>query len=216
VAIATVRAPVGRPARMDVRVLRNGQEVHSLRPTLSERAATLMATPLVVGDPRGLRSTVDGEGLQRLAQDLEAYHGVLGRGVEPVLLATGQVSGGHLEVVLLGLVLPNGATAAWVGVNPGGAGVSSRFTTSWHPVPAGVPLLDQVLAVPVTGRGLAVSAPPTGATAEVVDSTGAVVSALTLVAGAGVGDVPPGARSVRILSASGAVLASAPLAGTGG
>jgi hypothetical protein len=201
---------------MEVRILRNRQDAHSLRPTLTQRAATLTATPLLVSDPRGLRGTVDGVGLQRLAQDLEAYHGVLGSDVDPVLLATGRVSDGEFEVVLLGLVLPSGATVAWVGVDPGGAGVSSRFTTSWNPVPAGIPLLDQVLAVPVTGGGLAVSAPTTGATAEVVDRTGTVVSTLPLVAGAGVGDVPPGARSVRILSASGAVLASAPLAGAGG
>jgi len=62
------------------------------------------------------------------------------------------------------------------------------------------------------GAWLVVSAPPTVATAELLDADGGVIGPLPLDAGGTVAPLPADARSVRTLLPSGAVAAETPIA----
>ena len=83
-------------------------------------------------------------------------------------------------------------------------------------MPAGPPLLDRVFAVPFQGS-IVISAPAAGVLAEVYLSDGTLLTTLPLVNGVGSGLLPPpAAASVRILDASGDVVAESPLMGQDG
>jgi hypothetical protein len=61
------------------------------------------------------------------------------------------------------------------------------------------------------GRWLVVSAPPAGVSAEVLDARGRLVATESLAGGSAATVLPDGARTVRVLDASGATVSEAPV-----
>jgi hypothetical protein len=218
VASASVPRPVGYPMSVSVRVVRDGQEVYSDFPSLSDRVADAAMAPMLISDPRGLRSNVEESWLQSLAQSALGSYGSGADGVTPVLLAAGPVAGtGDPHVAMVGLTFPSGATDHWAVRYEAVTGQSSSGnTTSTLPEPAGTPLLAQVVALRV-GGALAVSAPASAATAVLLASDGTTVATVPLVDGGGATDLLPApapvAFRVRALDAAGTVLAEARVTG---
>jgi hypothetical protein len=172
---------------------------------------------LEVADPRGLRPAVNEDELMWAVQGLVAHYGLPADRLRPTLLAAGPVTDApNMSAVLVGVTFPSGAAAVHLvtlqdyGVDaPGTTGTSMMF----DPVPAGPPLVDRVFAVPLQGA-IVVSAPAAGVRAEVYLEDGTLLTTLPLVNGVGSAPLPPpAAESVRILDASGGVVAESPLTG---
>jgi hypothetical protein len=194
---------------------------------LSDRARQEATAPVEPVDPRGLRPQVAEHLLQAVLHELLGIYGLDPGQVPLVLLAAGSVGEAGDRAVLVGVTLPSGATAAWLGVVPDGPGDPIPRTIGTAPAPAGTALTDQVLAVPAgwavsrlplplgdapPAGWLVVSGPSGGARAEVLDASGAVTATIPLAAGAGTGAVPGHAAAVRIRDAGGTVLGQAPVA----
>ena len=221
-------APVGPPPAPggSLAVIQGGGHGWRVSPTLSDRARQIAAAPVEAADPRQLRSTVGEDRLQSLLHDMVAAYGIAAPMISPTLLATGPVADGGDQAVLVGATLPTGATVAWLAV--AGAGPTDPLirVVRTVPAPAGTALLDRVIAVPAgwavsriplppgsTPPGwLVVSGPRAGTTAEALDAHGDRLAAFPLVAGAGVGAVPPGTAGLRVLDATGRDLGGSPLA----
>lgn len=211
VAATTVPLPGGWPAEPQVRALRDGTVTGTVRPVLSRRIL-FPKTPVVEpADPRGLRGSVD-ESLVRLGVDsILGQYGPPFDQLQPVLLAAGRLGdAGTTQVALVGATLPSGATVAWVvteSVDGSGSGGSATATVA---APAGTPLLERVIAVPVPG-GLIISGPAAGTSARLLDAHGDLLTTLPLVRGAAAGATPDGAAAVRVRDAEGNVIATAPV-----
>ncbi|MGY1856099.1 hypothetical protein [Modestobacter sp. SYSU DS0290] len=193
-------------------VSRNGQELDSMSYVSSDRATAIARSPVEgLTDPRGVRSRVSAETLQQVLGTVVGAYGSGMDGATPVLLAAGPTGSG--ELVLAGITFRSGATVLVVGATRLKAdGATTGSASTADPQPAGVPLVDQLLAVPL-GGDLALSGPRDAAVAEVLDGDGALLTTLPLVAGSGVGSAGdgPAAASVRFLAADGTVLAEAPV-----
>jgi hypothetical protein len=162
-------------------------------------------------DPRALMSESDKTRLRSLTGDYLAGYGVASSQVDATLLATGPLGGSPADYgELVGATFPSGATAAWIVTS---SSQRPEAASLWELpfAPAGTALLDRVLAVRVLG-GLMVSA-PSGVSAEAVDAGGTVLATVPLRAGAGAGPLvnAGGATRVRILDATGGVVAEAPI-----
>ena len=169
-----------------------------------------------VQDPRGLRSRVADDTVSSVLHLATSHYGVGLEGGTAVLLAAGPVDGG--EMALVGYTFSSGATATWIGRTdtPAADGGTTGFTATSRPVAAGVPLLDQVLAVPLGSGDIALSGPSAAVAAQVLDADGALLTTLPLDAGTGVGTTPPpAAETVRFLDAAGTVLAEVPVSEMG-
>ncbi|MGY1843947.1 hypothetical protein [Modestobacter sp. SYSU DS0875] len=210
VAAGAIGDPRGTPP-MHIAVQRNGQALGSMSLTMTDRAEAVLPIPVEASDPRGLRSRVSEQAVQQMLQVAVGTYGSGLDGATPVLLAAGPTGSG--EMVLAGVTFRSGATVLVVGATRLEAdGSTTGSASTADPRPAGVPLVDQLLAVPL-GGDLAVSGPPDAAVAEVLDSDGALLTTLPLVAGSGVGSAGdgPAAATVRFLAADGTELAEAPV-----
>ena len=162
-------------------------------------------------DPRGIAERADPS--PWLADDighLLRQYGLTSEEAGPTLLAAGPVSSRH-SAELVGITFPSGATGMWLTTYEPGNPDSGLTGTQLPFAPAGTDLLDRVVAVRALG-GLVVSA-PSGARADVMDASGAVVDSLPLVDGAGTGELadPRAAASVRIVDGAGGVVAEVPI-----
>ena len=212
VAVLDISTPVGWASGRQVTIEREGSAGYTLSPTPSERAWAAAQQPIPVADPRGLRASVNETWLQNLVQLMVGRYGVRPEDVSPTLLAAASPGTDAEQTILVGMTLPSGATVTWASRTTARAESSETNTVSGAPAAAGPGLLDQLVALPLTGGHLAVSGPAAGVAAEVLDRDGALLTTLPLVSGGGGGDVPPpAAATVRVLDASGAVIAEGPL-----
>jgi hypothetical protein len=222
-------APVGPPPAASgglvlVDTGRGGSGTTS--PLLSDRARQVADAPVEPADPRRLRAAVDERRLQSLLHDMVGAYGIAPPQISPILLAAGPVGDLGDQAVLVGATLPSGATVAWLGVAGAGPGDPQIRIVPTVPAAAGTALLDRVVAVPAgwavsrlplpPGDGppgwLVISGPRTGTTAQVLSPQGDPLATLPLVDGAGVGPVPQGTTTVRVLDADGAEVGRAPVA----
>jgi hypothetical protein len=142
----------------------------------------------------------------------------------PTPLAGGPVPGDPgRSTVLVSFTFPSGATAASL-VTEWGRSVEIIDGARWSStavltdvVPAGTPLLDQVFALPAP-NSLTVSGPASGVLAEVYGPDGRQAARFPLTAGAASAAlaVSLSGATVRILDASGAVVAESPINTTHG
>ncbi|WP_324274998.1 hypothetical protein [Blastococcus brunescens] len=132
------------------------------------------------------------------------------------ILAAGPVEGLAANTLLLGATFPSGATVGHLAVYPGESSLPQaplvyQSMTSTGTAPAGTALLDRVFAVELA-EVLTVSGPVAGTRAEVYDATGALLTTVPLVQGAGAGVLPPQKPAqVRVLDDSGAPVVMAPV-----
>ncbi|MBB3677470.1 hypothetical protein [Modestobacter versicolor] len=202
-AIGDPRALAGRPR---VAVLRGGQELSSMSYALTDRAEAFVQAPVEpLADPRGLRGRVSEELLQSTLRSAVSLYGIDTDVSTPVLLAAAPSSDGQGGTVLVGLTFPSGATLLSVGSS---AVTSDQSSVSTHTgtQPAGTPLPDQVLAVPLGGR-VALSGPADAVSAELLGADGAPLATVPLSAGSGVGTTGSTATAARFRGADGTVLA---------
>ena len=165
-------------------------------------------------DPRGLRARVTDEVLETVLQAGDSHYGTGLDGGTAVLLAAGPVGGSGGEMALIGYTFSSGATGLWVGrADPSGPdGSYTASVRTGSPSPAGTPVTEQVLAVPLAAGDLALSGPPEAVAAQVLDTDGALLTTLPLDGGTGVGQTPPPAADrVRFLDSTGAPLAEVPV-----
>ncbi|MCZ2821548.1 hypothetical protein O2V63_14480 [Modestobacter sp. VKM Ac-2977] len=217
VAAGAISDPRASARSLQVVVQRNGQEL-GMSYTLTDRAEAAARAPIEgIADPRAVGSRVSGDTVQNLLQlPLSAYGPGL-EGASTVLLAAGPTTDGRGEMVLAGITFRSGATTLVVGATQQQADGSTTSSSSTDdPQPAGTPLTEQVLAVPLDGD-VAVSGPPDAVEAQVLDADGSLLTALPLVAGSGVGTAGdgPAAAVVRFLAADGTVLAEVPVSELG-
>jgi hypothetical protein len=138
-------------------------------------------------------------------------YGLTAEEARPTLLAAGPLSP-RRAAELVGITFPSGATGLWLTTyeptNPdsGMTGLELPFGA------AGTDLLDRIVAAETLG-GLVVSAPD-GVRADVLDARGAVLQTVPLSDGAGTGQLsdPTASSKVRIVDASGDVVAEVPIA----
>jgi len=208
--------PFTWPPGMDFRVRRDGQQA-PLFPALefSQELAGGSPGPVDVADPRGLLGAADAEEVEMTVANLVAQYGLPAERLRPTLLVAGPVSpGSTTTVVLVGATFPSGATttslAVYWGPDDGGMTLT---TVSNDPTPAGIALLDQLIAV-ATSNAVVVSGPVSGVTAEVFREDGTLLTTVPLVDGAGSAPLaPPSAQhgevllTVRVLDGSGIVVA---------
>jgi hypothetical protein len=216
----TLGSTVIWPFGAELPIRRIGQQ-RTVYPQVGDRAVEAAGARLEVADPRGLRTAVRDDDLQWAVQSLVAHYGLPADRLRPTLLVAGPVAGASgMSAVLVGVTFPSGAVAVHL-VTHQEAGLdapdgTTSTGTSFDPVPAGPPLLDRVLAVPSQGS-IVISAPAAGVLAEVYLGDGSLLTSLPLVHGVGSGLLPPpAAMSVRILDATGDVVAEAPLMGQDG
>ena len=214
--VAVAEFHAGRVADLQTTVRSAAGDVRS---TESHGISSEPSTALLdaLQDPRSLRSRVSDDALATVLHLATAHYGVGLDGATAVLLAAGPVDGG--EMALVGYTFSSGATATWIGrtdvTSADGSTTGSTATSS--PVPAGAPLLDQVLAVPLDRGDIALSGPAEAVTAQVLDADGTLLATLPLSAGSGVGTTPPpAAETVRFSDDAGTVLAEVPLSEMGG
>lgn len=223
IGIRSVPRPVGWPYATIVGALR-GDDSNMVTLDFSDRAADALGEP-TLDDPRGMRATVPQAWLDHTMAWVVENFGAPGVSLPMTLLYAGGVRDTATKsAVLVGATLPSGETVVGCSVftgywSPGqslaekGAGGWGAATTATDPRPAGLPLLDQVLALPVDGA-LTVSGPTTGTTVEVLSADGGVVTSFAVAGGAGASVVPE-AAGVRILDAGGAVVGEAPVTDVG-
>lgn len=202
-------------------VVRHGEQSTSVFPDLTYGDSLIdahMEAPAVeVADPRGLLGRVDPAILQGAVLTLMAHYGLHAEQLDPTLLASGPVGDPRgTTAVMVGITFPSGATLVHVTAlwgEPDGSAATSTFT---DPAPAGPSLLDRVFAVPLE-NSVVISGPAAGVLAEVYLADGTLLASVPLVDGAGSGPLPPPAAAyVRILDASGGVVAESPLMGQDG
>ncbi|MCZ2847852.1 hypothetical protein [Modestobacter sp. VKM Ac-2978] len=198
-------------------VSRNGRELDSMSQVFSDRASAIAQAPVAgLTDPRELRPRASAETVQLVLHMAVDTYGAGLDGATPVLLAAGPTGSGRAEMVLVGYTFRSGATVLVVGHTELTENGTSSSVSTLDPQPAGTPLADQLLAVPMDGN-LALSGPREAATAELLDAGGALLTSLPLVAGTGVGRAGdgPAVAAVRFLAADDTVLAETPVSETG-
>jgi hypothetical protein len=209
----------GRPQPApEMRIHRANRPVEAFYPDLALVDMPQGPAPAAVdvADPKGLRSSVTEDDLRSAIDTMTMHYVARPEDLHPTLLAGGPVVGDpQKSSVLVGFTFPSGATAAalvTVESGPTEDGGGSMTITTTDVVPAGIPLLDQVLAVPGP-NSLTVSGPASGVLAEVFGYDGTLLAQIPLAAGAGSASVTetlPGA-TVRILDEAGTVVAESPL-----
>jgi hypothetical protein len=208
------------PFGTELKIRRIGEQ-RTVYPQVGDRAIEAADARLEVADPRGLGTAVRADELQWAVQSLVVHYGLPADRLHPTLLVAGPVAGAPgMAATLVGVTFPSGAAAIHLVTHQAPGIDASQGTTSTgtfvDPVPAGPPLLDRVLAVPSEGA-IVVSAPAAGALAEVYLADGTLLGTVPLVNGVGSALLPPPAAArVRILDASGDVVAEAPLIGQDG
>jgi hypothetical protein len=136
---------------------------------------------------------------------------------QPRTLITGDAADGH-RAALVGLTFPSGATGAWLVdytlVTDGWRSSVGRLPHA----PAGTPLEERLIGVPVGEERIALHAPPGAVRADVLTDEGTVLGTVDLADGGYVGPVPggsfsgtDGAARVRALDASGRTVAEGPI-----
>jgi hypothetical protein len=212
----TVGRGLTMPPALQVRITRPGQQ-SPVSPLLSfaDDAFDAARGPVPVEDPRGLLGVADAEELQWAVENLMSQFGPPAEQLRPTLLFAGPVGAGSTtSVVLVGVTFPSGATttslAVYWGPDDGGM---SMTTVSTDPTPAGIALVDQLIAV-ATSNAVVVSGPSAAVTAEVLRDDGTLLTTVPLVDGAGSGPLAPPSRpyerillTVRVLDDGGNVLA---------
>ena len=198
-------------------VSRDGRELGSMSYVASDRASALAQDPAEgLTDPRRLRDRVSEQAVQQVLHMAVDTYGSGLDGATATLLAAGR-TGGQGEVVLVGLTFRSGATVLVSGSTQRATnGSTTSSMSTLDPQPAGTPVTDQLLAVPVDGD-LALSGPREATTAELLDGDGTLLTTLPLVDGTGVGGAGdgPAAATVRFLAADGTVLAETPVSEAG-
>ena len=138
--------------------------------------------------------------------------------LRPRVLTTGDGAGTE-RVALIGMTFPSGATGVWLLTLERHEDTWSSTLGRLPHAPAGTPLEQRLVAVPVDGSHLALRAPEGSVRAEVLDGDGDVLGTVQLTDGGFVGPVPgetfapstDGAASVRALDASGGTVAEEPI-----
>ena len=211
--------PFAWPPPMDFRMQRDGQR-EPLFPTLdfSDRLIAGAQEPIEVADPRGLAGAVNADELQWTVQMLLMHYGLPAEQLRPTLLAGGPVgAGSSTSAILVGVTFPSGATTTHLTTYWGASGGMTSESFWAEPAPAGTALLDRIIAV-ASSNALTVSGPPEGAMVEVYLADGTPFTTMPLVAGTGIGPLPPPGppRSpeiarIRILDAKGSFVTEAPV-----
>jgi hypothetical protein len=179
-----------------------------------------MPTVAIAGDPDGTPPTGEGEPvsadfvIDQTVAGLLAEYALSKEQARPTVLASGP---GRLStgVVLLGLTFPSDATGVWLLTYEAGVGGWSSSLGRLPYAPAGTPLEQRLIAVPVSGFQFAVHAPEGAVRAEVLTADGDELGSVDLVDGAYIGEVPgrafapstDGAATVRALDSSGRTVA---------
>ncbi|WP_222194738.1 hypothetical protein [Modestobacter italicus] len=218
VAAGAISDPRASARSLQVVVSRNGQELDSMSYVLTDRAEAAAWAPIEgIADPRGVGSRVSEDTVQNTLQlPLSAYGPGL-EGASTVLLTAGPTADGRGEMVLAGVTFRSGATTLVVGSTQQQAdGTTTSSSSTADPRPAGTPLTDQLLAVPL-GGDLALHGPADAVRAEVLDADGSLLTTLPLVTGTGVGTAGdgPAAAAVRFLATDGTLLAEVPVSELG-
>jgi hypothetical protein len=194
-----------------VRVRVGGRQPFAVRPTVVSTDGP--------GDPsRGTDQVGDQDVVDQSTGSVAARYGLTRQQLRPRVLAAGNGSDGE-RIVLFGATFPSGATGAWLLTYQLRAdGWDSSLGRLPH-APAGTPLEDRLIAVPVDGFRLALAAPEGAVRAEVLTTRGEVIGGVDLDGGSYVGEVPGGsfapgtggAAKVRALDAAGRTLAEVPI-----
>jgi hypothetical protein len=179
----------------------------------SLRVGLARPSDVVPADPRGLAAagaTSEGQA-SSLGHILQQY-GLTADEARPTLLAAGPIGSGR-NAALLGITFPSGATGMWLATFVRDNSSTSVMSVDLPFAPAGTALLDRVIAVRTLG-GLVVSA-SSGARADVLDASGAVLDSLPLSNGAGTGVLtdPNASTDVRIVDGAGNVVTEIPIIG---
>ena len=208
--------PMVMPPSLEVRITRPGRstEVFAQFQFSDETAVSLPAPLEAVADPRGLLGGADPDELRWSLENLVSQYGVPADELRPMLLFAGPVvAGSTTSVVLVGVTFPSGATTTSLGIfwGPDDGGMALTTVAS-DPTPAGVALLDQLIAIATT-NAVVVSAPSAGVTAEVYREDGTLLTTVPLTDGAGSASLAPPSRpyeraalTVRVLDAGGNVV----------
>ena len=208
VAAAEVDGPFDLSTGARVVVSRDGRRVDTMSYLSTDRAdAAVQALARGVSDPRGLAARVSAAAVGAAFSSGRATYGSGLDGATPVLLTAGPTAGGG-ELVLIGWTFRSGATVLAAAVTEVTADGSGSSSWALDPQPAGVPLVDQPVAV-LFDTDLALSGPSGAVTAEAVAPGGALLTTLALESGSGtwgMGDGPTPA-TVRFLDAAGTALA---------
>ncbi len=185
-----------------------GQPTHIVPPVVTlEDPDFLQVLP---GDPLTEQYVLNGE-----KDRIMHRYGLMGGGPDPNprTLVAGDAADGH-RVALVGLTFLSGATGAWLVdytlVTDGWRSSVGRLPHA----PAGTPLEERLIGVPVGEDRIALHAPPGAVRVEVLTAEGAVLGTVDLVDGGFVGPVPGGSFSgtdgadrVRALDPSGRTVA---------
>ncbi|WP_222195104.1 RNA polymerase sigma factor [Modestobacter italicus] len=220
VAVVPARTVEDGPA-LSVRVSRDGRLVHrggvdwpGDRPgrTVPLPVLTALRPGSTPADPR----VVDAA-LVSLAVPLGTEPAAL----RPQLLWSGELplSRGPGTVAVVAVQSPGGARVVTTWAGSGGGALACGTQTPPGSTPLETVTVARVCEVDLPGLGpprdsawLVVSAPPTVATAELLDADGGVIGPLALQAGSAVTQLPADARTVRTLFPNGAVAAETPIA----
>ena len=171
------------------------------------------------GVPRSVPAELPEQALyDDLVTELLAGYDLTAEEARPTVLARGTGSRDE-RVLLVGMTFPSGATGAWLMTSEQyGEGWSGGLARLPH-APAGTPLEERLVAVPVDGARLALHGPERAARAEVLTAEGRVLGTVELTDGGYVGEVPggsfapatDGAASLRLRDAAGTVVAEGPI-----
>jgi hypothetical protein len=208
--------PMVMPPSLEIRITRPGRsaEVYAQFQFSDQTAVSLPAPVEAVADPRGLLGVTDTDELRWTLESLVSEYGRPADELRPTLLFGGPVTAGSTtSVVLVGVTFPSGATttslAVYWGSDDGGMSIT---TSSADPAPAGVALLDRLIAV-ATSNAVVVSGPTTGVEAQVYRQDGTLLTTVPLVEGAGSAALAPPSRpygrallTVRVLDGAGNVV----------
>jgi len=187
------------------------------------RPTIVMPTVAIAGDPDGTPPTgEDGQVsadfvIDQTVARLLAEYALTEEQARPTVLASGP--GKISDVALLGLTFPSDATGVWLLTYEAGVGGWSSSLGRLPYAPAGTPLEQRLVAVPVSGFQFAVHAPEGAVRAEVLTADGDELGSVDLVDGSYIGEVPgrafapstDGAARVRALDSSGRTVAEGPI-----
>lgn len=206
--VATSSLDASSSLPLEIRVAHEGQR-GSVALSSSERTDSRL---VALDDPLGLRSGVSDRAVSAVLWSITSQYGAALDGSTAVLLAAGPLPGTAQEMTLVSLTFPSARTVLWAGLFATDSAGGSTGSTTSALLPAGVPMDDQLVALPVPGGALAVHGPTEGVAAQVLDRDGALLTTVPLQSGSGVGAVPPpAAASVRVVDATGAVVAEGPV-----
>jgi hypothetical protein len=209
--------PMVFPPSLEIRITRPGRAAEVFAQfQFGDHTGQSLPAPVDVADPRGLLGAADAEEVRWTVENLVSQYGLPVELLRPTLLVAGPVTAGSTtSVVLVGVTFPSGATTTSLAVywGPDDGGMSMTISSA-DPTPAGVALLDQLVAV-ATSNVVVVSGPLSGVTAEIYSDDGTPYMTVPLVDGAGSASRAPSrvgsAATVRVLDAGGNVIVEAPV-----